>query len=82
MSSSSLIQPLRLIFMRTLRDLSSHPLAAVDSLLTANEYASVVAPLQVLRFAKPPEGEEGGAFSLVPREKEMGEREREREIYI
>lgn len=59
-----------LIFMRTLRDLSSHPLAAVDSLLTANEYASVVAPLQVLRFAKPPEGEEGGAFSLVPREKE------------
>ncbi len=32
--------------MRTLRDLSAHPLAAVDALLTASEYANVIAPLQ------------------------------------
>lgn len=37
-----------LLFMRTLRDLSAHPLAAVDSLLTANEYANVIAPLQLV----------------------------------
>ena len=33
--------------MRTLQDLSAHPLAAVDALLTANEYANVIAPLQL-----------------------------------
>lgn len=36
-----------LLFMRTLRDLAAHPLAAVDALLTANEYANVIAPLQL-----------------------------------
>jgi len=57
------------LFMRTLRDLAAHPLAAVDSLLTANEYANVIAPLQVLRFAAPVQ--EGDATKLMPREEEI-----------
>ena len=57
--------------MRTLRDLSAHPLAAVDAFLTANEYADVVAPLQVLRFEAT--DEEGGAAKLVPRDQETWE---------
>ena len=50
------------LFLRTLQDLGAHPLAAVDALLTAKQYAQVVGPLQVLRL----EAREGAAQLVKP----------------